>query len=414
MLALRQGAGCLRVLEHRFGGSCPRERANPKRGRLDLVLPAPGSSRRRAAGAACGAVLTVLAIGLLLPLRDDVTSATPALVLVVPCVIAALVGGRLAGLAVAVVAAFAFNLVFLRPYGTFKVDSVDDAIAFVVLGLVALTVATLVAREGERRRAALQRAAEVEALWRANEAMRNEQARITAEKRALEAVDVQRAALLRSVSHDLRTPLAAIRAVVSDLRDGMTYDAATRQELLDLVADEADRLDRLVRNLLSMSRIEAGSLQPERQAVPIDELLVDRVGRLSQLLRHVEVSLELEFGLPLISADYTMIEQVVTNLLENAARHSPPGSRIVVGARASGDFIEVSVTDNGVGIDPDEIERLFLPFQRGTDSRSSGLGLAICRAFVDAHNGTINVTRANGEQPHPGSRFTFTVPVHRG
>ncbi|MGH9187165.1 MAG: sensor histidine kinase [Acidimicrobiales bacterium] len=378
------------------------------------MLVTAHSSMRRVWGAAAGAALVALVTGVLLPLRDDVTSATPALVLVLPCVVAAVLGGRAAGLAVAVVAAAAFNLVFLQPYGTFKVDSVDDAIALVVLGLVALTVATLVAREGERRREAVQRAAEVESLWRANEAMRAEQARLAAEKQALEAIDVQRAALLRSVSHDLRTPLAAIRAVVSDLRDGVAYDATTRQELLDLVADEAERLDRLVQNLLSMSRIEAGSLQPERQAIPIDELLGDRVKRLARLLRHVEVSLELGFGLPLVSADYTMVEQVVTNLLENAARHSPDGSRIVVGGRANGDFIEVSVTDQGPGIDPSEAERLFRPFERGTGSRSSGLGLAICRALVDAHGGTLTVESANGAFPQPGSRFSFTLPVHRG
>jgi len=356
----------------------------------------------------------VLATVVLLPFRDDVTSATPALVLVVPCVVAAVLGGRTAGLAVAVFAAGAFNLVFLEPFGTFKVDSVDDAIAFFVLGLVALTVATLVAREAERRRAAVQRSVEIEALWRANEAMQAEQARLAAEKQALEAVDVQRAALLRSVSHDLRTPLAAIRAVVSDLRDGVPYAASARQELLELVADEAERLDRLVQNLLSMSRIEAGSLQPERQAVPVDELLDNRVHRLARLLRNTTVTVNADPGLPLVIADYTMVEQVVTNLLENATRQSPPGSAVVVGARARGDIIEVSVTDDGPGLDPADVERLFLPFERGPESRSSGLGLAICPALVEAQGGTIGVTSANGNGRRRGARFTFTLPVHRG
>jgi two-component system sensor histidine kinase KdpD len=380
-----------------------------------VVVPqGSGVSTRRAWGAAAGAAAVVLATGVLLPWRDDVTSATPALVLLVPCVLAAVVGGRAAGLAVAVLAAGAFNLVFLEPFGTFKVDSVDDAIAFVVMGLVALTVATLVAREAERRRAAMQRTAEVEALWRTNQAMQSEQVRLAAEKRALEAVDLQRAALLRSVSHDLRTPLAAIRAVVTDLRDDVAYDASARQELLDLVADEAERLDRLVKNLLSMSRIEAGSLQPERQAVPIDELLDERVQRLARLLRNTAVSVDAAPDLPLADADYTMVEQVVTNLLENATRHSPIGSRIVVGARARGDFIEVSVTDQGPGLDPADIERLFRPFERGPESRSSGLGLAICRALVEAHGGSISVDSANGNGLRPGARFTFTLPVHRG
>ena len=249
---------------------------------MHSVATVPGAPRRRIRGVASGVVLTVVVTLLVLPFRDDVTLATPALLLVVPCVVAALVGGRTAGLVAAVVAAAAFNLVFIEPHGTFKVDSVDDAIAFAVLALVALTVATLVAREGERRRAAVQRTDEVERLWRANEAMQAEQARLAAEKRSLEAVDAQRSALLRSVSHDLRTPLAAIRAVASDLRDGVAYDDGARQELLELVVDESDRLDRLVHNLLSMSRIEVGSLQPDLQSVPIDELLHERVHRLGR------------------------------------------------------------------------------------------------------------------------------------
>lgn len=383
------------------------------------VVTVPGSPMRRVRGVAAGAGLTVVVTLLILPFRDDVTIATPALVLVVPCVVAALVGGRTAGLVVAVIAAAAFNLVYIEPYGTFKVDSVDDAIAFVVLALVALTVATLVAREAERRRAAVQRTEEVELLWRANEAIHAETARLAAEKQALEAVDVQRSALLRSVSHDLRTPLAAIRAVASDLRDGVAYDDNSRQELLELVVDESDRLDRLVHNLLSMSRIEAGSLQPDRQAVPIDELLAERVHRLGRLLRSAEVSVDAPAGLPLVSADYTMVDQVVTNLLENATKHAPTGSRIVVGARPRGDLVEVSVTDQGPGVDPADVERLFRPFERGPSSRSSGLGLAICRAIVESHGGTISVEPAtNGagltSGVGRGARFTFTLPVHRG
>ena len=236
--------------------------------------------------------------------------------------------------------------------------------------------------------------------------MQAEQARLAAEKQALEAIDLQRSALLRSVSHDLRTPLAAIRAVVSDLRDEVLYDAAARQELLELVADEAERLDRLVQNLLSMSRIEAGSLQPERQAVAIDELLDNRVQRLRPLLRDATVTVQADPGLPLVSADYTMVEQVVTNLLENATRHSPPGSPIVVSANARGDFIEVSVIDQGPGLDAADVERLFRPFERGPGSRSSGLGLAICRAFVEAHGGTIGVNGAGTDRRQPGR------PVH--
>src|SRR5262245_25418695 len=218
-----------------------------------MVELGTAGSRRRVVGATVGVLCVIVATAVLLPFRDDVTSATPGLILVLPCVVAALMGGRTAGLIVAVVAAGAFNFVFLQPYGTFKIASIDELVAFVVLALVAFIVATLVAREGERRRAAVQRTEEVETLWRTNAQMQADQARLAAEMEALEAVDAQRAALLRSVSHDLRTPLAAIRAVVSDLRVGTVYDDAARDDLLELVADEAERLDRLVQNLLSRS-----------------------------------------------------------------------------------------------------------------------------------------------------------------
>lgn len=388
---------------------------NARADRMQPVASSAAAAARRLRGLVAGLLLTVVATLGVRPFRDDVTSATPALILVVPCVVAALIGGRAAGLGVAVLAAAAFNFVFLVPFGTFEVDVVDDLVAFVVFALVALTVATLVAREGERRRAAMQRTEEVERLWCANEAMQAEHVRLEAEKRALEAVDAQRAALLRSVSHDLRTPLAAIRAVSSDLRDGVAYGDTARQELLELVVDEADRLDRLVHNLLSMSRIEAGSLQPDRQALPIDELLHDRVQRLGGLLRSARVTVDAPAGLPLVSADYTMVEQVLTNLLENATRYSPAGTSIVVGATPRGDVVEVSVIDQGPGIDPHDAERLFRPFERGAGSRSSGLGLAICRAIVESHGGTIAVGPAtNGLGPQRGARFSFTLPVDRG
>src|SRR5207247_5451290 len=135
---------------------------------------------------------------------------------------------------------------------------------------VALVMGRLVAAQEERRRAAEQREAEVRSLYEDLQAMAEDHRRLSEEatrSQVLERVDEQRAALLRSVSHDLRTPLASIRAVASDLRDGAVYDEQTRAELLATVCDEAERLDRIVANLLSLSRIEAGALKPERQAV---------------------------------------------------------------------------------------------------------------------------------------------------
>jgi two-component system sensor histidine kinase KdpD len=306
-------------------------------------------------------------------------------------------------------AAVAFNLAFIPPYWTLKVDLLDDLIALVVFVAVALAVGTLVALEGERRAQAEARSAEIAELYEQQSALRADQQRLASEKVAAELVGDQRSALLRSVSHDLRTPLATIRAVTSDLRDGADYDDATRADLLDLVGDEAERLDRLVANLLSLSRIQAGALEPERQAVAVDELLTDRVRKLKRLLRDRRIALDVPFALPLADADYTLVDQVVTNLLENAVRHSPEGSTIRVRARAKDEWIEVSVADQGPGISAEDQDRIFEPFRRGEGSTSSGVGLAICRAIVEAHGGAISARQANGG----GAELLFTLPVHR-
>lgn len=359
-------------------------------------------------GVTLGAALVVAATAALVPLRDDITRASPALVLVIPIVVAGLVGGRGAAVIAAAGAALAFNVAFIPPYWRLEVHAPDDIVALTVFGFVAIVVGTLVAREGERRQSAEERAAELEILNQELQTIQAERQRLADEAvraTVLERVDEQRAALLRSVSHDLRTPLAAIRAVVSDLLSGAPYDEATRAELLTLVGDEAERLDRLVANLLNLSRIEAGALRPERQEVAIDELVVDTVRRLGRLLATRRVQIELP-PLPVVQGDYTQLSQVVSNLLENAARHAPPKSTIRIGGRERSQVIEVWVDDEGAGVLPLDRHRIFEPFRRGEGSSSSGIGLAICKAIVEAHGGQIAVDGS----PRGGARLCFTLP----
>lgn len=355
---------------------------------------------------------TGLVVGLslaLVPVRSDITQASPALALVVPIVVAALVGGRTAALVVVPVAGLAFNVVFLEPHWTLKVDAVDDSVALAVFTMVALVVGTLVSNEGARRQSAEERAADLERLNDELGELQRERERLAEEATraaVLERVDEQRAALLRSVSHDLRSPLATIGAVVSDLLDGTAYDEATRADLLGLVADEVERLDRLVANLLNMSRIEAGALQPDRQAVVVEELVGETVKRVRRLFVHRRLQVDLPAELPLVDGDYTQLTQVLTNLLENAARHAPLGSTVRVGAREANELVELWVDDEGPGIPPFERQRIFEPFRRGEGSTSSGVGLAICKGIVEAHGGRIEVTQA----PTGGARFCVSVP----
>jgi K+-sensing histidine kinase KdpD len=360
-----------------------------------------------------GLVLTVVATGVLLPFRNDISRASPALVLVVPVVIAGMIGGRPAAIVTAVGAAGAFSLGFIPPVGTLRVAVSDDAVALGVFTLVAVAVGTLVGLEADRRRAAEQRVDEIQTMHTRYQTLVAERERLQEEADRvviLERVDEQRSALLRSVSHDLRTPLALIGAVASDLRAGADHAPEVREELLDMVCDEVERLDRIVANLLSMSRIEAGALSPDRQAVDPDEFVTDVVRHLSRMLGDVSVELCIQPGLPLVDVDYVQMGQVLTNILENAARHSPTGAAVRVTVEAVDAQVEVAVTDEGPGIGPEIRTHLFEPFRSGNRSGSTGIGLAICRAIVEAHGGMIDAAPG----PVGGALVRFTMPVRRG
>lgn len=373
--------------------------------------PSSKRARLRLEGLAAGTLAVATITAIFIPFRGHLAPASPALALVLPAIAAAVRGGRVPAVVTGFLAAASFSFVFIPPYDSYKIAVPDDAVALAVFILVALASGTLAAREAERRRAAEERTEEIHALYQRYEAVaaEREQFAVEAHRVALmERVDEQRSALLRSVSHDLRTPLATIRAVASDLRAGPAFDDTTRDELLELVADEAERLDRIVENLLSLSRIESGALQPDCQAIALDELITDRIRRMGRLFQDVDVESTLEPGLPFVEADYVQLDLVVTNLLENASRYAPPRSTVEVRAVRDGDFVAVSVADHGPGIPAADLARVFDPFRSGRDN-GSGVGLAICRAVVEAHGGEIDVA----SDPGAGARFTFTIPIRR-
>lgn len=361
-------------------------------------------------GVVVGAALVVAVAVVLLPLRDDVDPATPTAVLVVTVIIAALVGGLLSALATALIAGLALNLAFLRPYGTLKIRALEDGIGLAAFVVVAVLVGTLAATMATRRRESEERATRLQALL----AEREELLRAATRAHDLARLDAERSALLRSVSHDLRTPLSAIRAVATDLRDGTTYDDATRAELLDIVCDETERLDRMVANLLSMSRIESGPLELQHQAVDVGDLIRGRITTLHALLRPFEVQIRVPDRLPLVDGDELLLGQVLTNLIANAVRHTPERSDIWLVATHSVDhdghgWVKIEVSDRGPGIPAAERARVFLPFQRGEGSRSSGVGLAICKAIVEAHGGHIWIEDRFGG----GTTVAFTIPARQ-
>jgi two-component system, OmpR family, sensor histidine kinase KdpD len=219
-----------------------------------------------------------------------------------------------------------------------------------------------------------------------------------------------RNAILSSVSHDLRTPLATITGAASSLLDDRSQlNARDRLELCRSIYREADRLDRLLKNLLDMMRIEAGAVQLNRQWHPLDEIVGAALSRLEERLRSYTVKTAFPPDLPMVQIDGVLLEQVVLNLLENAAKYAPPGSLIELSASAGDREVVVEIADRGQGIPVGEEVRIFDKFYRAKPAREGGvgLGLTICRGIIEAHGGRIWAENRSGG----GAVFRFAIPL---
>ncbi len=243
------------------------------------------------------------------------------------------------------------------------------------------------------------------ALERAELAQEAETSRISAETEGL------RNTLLASISHDLRTPLAVIAGASSALNDpSIPLDAESRRQLTASIEQKAQQMSEIISNVLDLMRFEAGQVALSRDWETVDDIVGSALSRLGTRLAAHSVEVDLPPDLPPVYVDASLITQVFTNLLENAAKHTPVGTRVIVSARPDADFLKVFVDDTGPGLPPGDAEQLFAKFQRGRDESNSGgagLGLAICRSIVNAHGGTI----AGMERPGGGARFVFTIPT---
>ncbi len=225
----------------------------------------------------------------------------------------------------------------------------------------------------------------------------------------LEQADRWKDALLSAVSHDLRTPLATVKAAVSELRAGEVHlGDAGADELLALIETQSDRLARLVTNLLDLTRLSAGALELHREVVSVDELVADALVSLAGTEVAERVDLLVEDGLAAVEADPVLIRQVLVNLLENAGLHAEGGGRIEVSARRAGATVEVRVTDDGPGVAEGEREQVFLLFKRAGNAGRAGIGLAIVKAFVEAHGERVWLEEGTAA----GACFGFSLAAH--
>jgi len=233
------------------------------------------------------------------------------------------------------------------------------------------------------------------------------------EARMLAESERLRTALFNSLSHDLRTPLAAIIGAVTSLLEGEeVYDPNARRDLLQTIKQGALRMNRFVNNLLDMARLESGMLTLRKEWCDIQDIVGVAVTRLGEALRSRPVKIDLEPDLPLVPADFVLIEQVLVNLLDNAVKYSEPESEIIISARRRGEHLAVSVADRGAHIPPEDLERIFDKFYRLKSPRlvsGTGLGLAICRGIIEAHGGKIWAEN----NPAGGVVITFLLPLEK-
>jgi two-component system, OmpR family, sensor histidine kinase KdpD len=330
-----------------------------------------------------GALAVALTLGLVGVILARAALPTALLLYLVPVILAATRWGRGPAILAVALSVLGHDLLFVEPVGTLTIAHADEAVGLALLLLVAIVTAELA--EGVRRGAAKEQEAAV-----------------------VRRSDALKTALLHAVSHDLRTPLASIKAGVSALRqDDTAYTAEDRSELLTAVEEEADRLERLVRNLLDASRLEAAALNSQKEAQDLRELLRAVVARLQPLLAEHPVELSIADDLPLVACDYAQIDHALANLLENAARHTPQGTHVTIRATAAEGCAQIVISDQGPGVPAEDRARVFRPFERGrTLGEGTGLGLAIARGLVEANGGCLDLDDA----PAGGARFVVTLP----
>jgi len=290
-----------------------------------------------------------------------------------------------------------FDFFFVPPRFTFSVSDAQYIWTFAVMFAVAMIISHLTIRLREEAEAARQ--GEQRSAWLMEKAKKAE---IEAEGERM------RSSLLSSVSHDFRTPLTVIVGSVSALLEKEEFSRSPKvRELLENIQTEGERLSHLVQNLLEATRLESGAVHLRKEAYPFEEVLGSALERLEKSIHDREIKIDVPETLPLVPMDPALIEQVFMNLLENAIRHTPEQTTLEISAAVEGNSVTAAVEDRGPGLKTDELERVFDKFYHDPSSPGAGLGLAICRAVVNAHGGRIWAENRKGG----GAIFRFTLPL---
>lgn len=368
-------------------------------------------------GALLGSAVVTIALG---PFQEQINSTTVALAFLLVVLFVALFWGSRPALLASVVAAVCFNYFFLPPLYTLTIAHPQNWVALIVFFTTAIAVGQLSARAKQRAQEAELAKSEIESLYQQLQLAFKQ----ASHAEALKQSEKLKSALLDAVTHDLRTPLASIKASITTLIDEakgrtednqpVSLDAASRFEMLEIIDEESDRLNRFIGGLIEMARIEAGELGLRRRWGPIDEMVSAAIVRAEPVTRRHSVRLDIEKELPVVRVDERAVSEVVYTLVDNAAKYSPQGSSIRISARRAGEeLIQVEVEDEGSGIPPELRKRVFEKFFRATrdgdistqQPSRTGMGLAIAKGIVEAHEGKIWIESGSGGK---GTRVVFT------
>src|SRR5262245_29440513 len=355
----------------------------------------------------------------LAPFQGRLSPTTVALALLLIVLFAATGWGSRPALLAALLGVGSFNFFFLPPVHTFTISNPQNWVALAAFLITALTAGELSARAKRRAEEAEEGRREIEHLY--------SEYRIAAERarqaEIFEQSERLKSALLDAVTHDLRTPLTSIKAAVTTLLgeagadEQVTIDDESRRDFLEVINEEADRLNHFVEEMVELARIEAGAINLRRRWISVEEIVSMARARAESLTRDHRLEVELEGELPVARVDASLIAEVLYSLIDNAAKYSPSGSRIKISARrAENEMIVIAVEDEGRGIPAELRERVFDKFFCATAEgaaslgrpRGLGMGLAIARGIVEAHGGRIWVESGTDGV---GARIAFTVPI---
>src|SRR5215211_1082220 len=372
----------------------------------------------------CVALIVICAATIVLrSFGDHVNATTVALTFLLLVLFLATAWGPKPAVLASVLAATSFNYFFLPPLGTFTISDPHNWVAIIAFLLTAVTVGQLSARAKQRTEEAEVGRRKIERLY---EELREAFERAS-HAEGLRQSEKLKSALLDAVTHDLRTPLTSIKASITTLLDevrGRTdgnqmvaLDEESKIEMMEVIDEESDRLNRFIGGLIELARIEAGEMHLRRRWGTVDEITSAALRRAEPMTRGHDVEVNIEADLPVVRVDERAVSEVVYTLVDNAAKYSPKGTSIRITAqRYDEGMIKMAVEDRGEGIAIGLRERVFDKFFRATRDgdisthrpSGTGMGLAIAKGIVEAHKGEIWIESDNGRR---GTRVVFTLPI---